>query len=542
MKRSISIILALLLVLSIGPSAAYAEPADSSGDDSRNKKLTEEEVAIADQVIRNFMELTAIPRPTHHEEKISAFFMDWAKAQGLEPVQDEVLNVIFDVPASEGFEEYPIVGLQAHMDMVCVGNSPDFDPVNDSIRAVVDYENGIMTADGTSLGADDGIGCAIIMSMVQGLAPHGPLRVILTVDEEDGVTGVRHIDPAAVADLKYLINVDSEESDYVCVSSSGGVEICITSDKEDGKTPEGDLAVVVSISGLTGGHSGADINLGRQNAIYVLDAVLESLVELTAGGVSYEIASLEGGRNSTSIPPKASAVLVLRSEDMEKLTAALEEQEKAWKERSENTDPNLSISAAKADSVPEAVVSSELAEKTHSLLLGIVNGVYSMSEEIEGLVESSSNLGILRLSPDGLFVRCYERSSNSEKTEEILAIYKKVVKENGLADDYTPSGDSWPFNPDSVLLPLAEKVYLEQNGTEIKVEAVHGTLECGTFAVKIPTLDMISIGPDLKDVHSPAETLYLRSIPKTFNLLAGILNGIAEADQHKGRNTVSDEP
>ena len=529
MKKSISIILALLLVLSTGLSAAYAEPADSSGDDSGNKKLTEEEAAIADQVIRNFMELTAIPRPTHHEERISAFFMDWAKAQGLAPVQDEVLNVIFDVPASEGFEEYPMVGLQAHMDMVCVGSSPDFDPENDPIRAVVDYENGIMTADGTSLGADDGIGCAIIMSMVQGLAPHGPLRVILTVDEEDGLTGVQHIDPAAVADLKYLINVDSEESDSVCVSSSGGVEICITSDKEDGKAPEGDLAAVVSVSGLTGGHSGADINLGRQNAIYLLDAVL---ADLAAGGLPYEIASMEGGTTSTSIPTKASAVLVLRSEDMEKLTAALAEQEKLWKQRSENTDPNLSISAAKADSVPETVISSELAEKMHSLLSGIVNGVYSMSEEIEGLVESSSNLGILRLSPDGLFVRCYERSSSSEKTDEILAVFKKAVEENGLTDEYTPSGDPWPFNPDSVLLPLAEKVYLEQNGTEVKVEAVHGTLECGTFAVKIPTLDMISIGPDLKDVHSPAETLYLRSIPKTFNLLAGILNGIAEADQH----------
>ena len=527
MKNTMKFFLTLLLALSLGLTAACGEGADSSADDIKNRKLTEEELAVATHVIENFVALAGVPRPSHHEEKVSAFLVSWAKEMGLEPVQDKVLNVIFDVPATEGFENYPRVGLQGHMDMVCVGDIPDYDPENDPVRVVVDYDNATMTADGTSLGADDGIGCAIIMSMVQGLAPHGPLRVIITVDEEDGMTGIMNIDPSAVADLKYLINVDSEVSDSVTVSTAGGVEIDISDSGEYGKAPEGDLTVTVMISGLAGGHSGVDINKGRLNAIYVLDSVLDAL---TKEGIAYEIASLEGGTASNAIPSKAAAMLVIKSEDLEKTVSIAKEQETAWKKSAGEADPNLEIAVAATDEKPDTVVAAELAGKAHALLEGLVNGVYTMSEEIEGLVESSSNMGVLKLTPEGLIVSCYERSSNSEKTEEILAIDRKVIEESGLSAEYLPSGDAWPYNPDSVLLPLTEKVYKEQNGSDIKVEALHATLECGTFAVMNPRLDMVSIGPDLENVHSTSEMLYLRTIPKTFNLLAGILAGIAEAD------------
>ena len=527
-----SIFLAILLAVSLGVTGVCAEGADSSADDIKNRKLTEEELAVATHVIENFVALAGVPRPSHHEEKVSAFLVSWAKEMGLEPVQDKVLNVIFDVPATEGCEDYPRVGVQGHMDMVCVGDSPDYDPENDPIKVAVDYENATMTAEGTSLGADDGIGCAIIMSMVQGLAPHGPLRVIITVDEEDGMTGIMNIDPATVADLKYLINVDSEVSDSVTVSTAGGVEIDISDSGDYGKAPEGDLAVTVTVSGLAGGHSGVDINKGRLNAIYVLDSVLEAL---TKEGIAYEIASMEGGTASNAIPPKAAAMLVIQAEDLEKAGSVAKEQEAAWKESAGETEPGLEIAVAAADTVPDTVVTGEEAGKTRALLDGLVNGVYTMSEEIEGLVESSSNLGVLKLAPEGLTACCYERSSNAEKTEEILAIDRKVIEENGLSAEYLPSGDAWPYNPDSVLLPLTEKVYQEQNGSDIKVEALHATLECGTFAVMNPGLDMVSIGPDLENVHSTSEMLYLRTIPKTFNLLAGILAGIAEADAGAGR-------
>ena len=525
MKKLMSVLLAVLLVLSLGLPTAFAEDAEAAGEGAETRELTEEELAVALHVIENFVALSQVPRANGHEEKISAFFKQWAEEQGLNPVQDEVLNVVFDVPATKGYEDWPMVGLQAHMDMVCVGDSPDYDPENDPITVVVDYDTITMTADGTSLGGDDGIGCAIIMSMVQGLAPHGPLRVILTVDEEGFMKGIANLDPSVVADLKYLVNVDSETSDAVTVSTAGGYEIDIDCDEVDVKAPDGDLAVTVKVSGLAGGHSGVDIDKGRQNAIYVLDSVLK---EIAAEGIFFEIASMEGGQASNAIPDNADALLVIRSEDFEKLSSAVADQEAAWKARAA-ADPGLTITSAKADGMPEKVIAPEFAVRVQMLLDGLVNGIYSMSDEIEGLVESSSNMGVFSLSPKGLTSYSYARSSSSEKQDEILAIAEKVITECGLTAEYVWGGDPWPYKPDSVLIPLTQEVYREQNGSEIKVEAVHATLECGTFAKMNPDLDMVSIGPDLINVHSTSEMLYLLTIPKTFNLLAGILDGVAAA-------------
>ena len=472
--------------------------------------------------------MEAVPRPSGHEEKISAFFMDWAKEQGFDPIQDEVLNVVFDVPATEGYEDYPMVGLQAHMDMVCVGESEEYDPENDPIKVIVDYDAATMTADGTSLGADDGIGCAIIMSMAQGLAPHGPLRVILTVNEEDTMAGIMNLDPAAVADLSYLINVDSEVSNAVTVSTAGGVQIDVTKDKIDTKAPDGGCAVEISVNGLMGGHSGMDINKGRLNAIYALETVLK---ELAARNIPYEMASFVGGTASNAIPAEAKAMTTIKSEDQEKVFQTVADVETKLKEAYKNTEHDLAVRAGVVNEIVKSVVSSKEVQGLFSFMDGIVNGVYSMSDEIDGLVESSSNLGVISLTPELLAASMYERSSNAEKTDEILEIDQEVIDENGLDCAMEPSGDPWPYNPDSVLLPLTQKVYLEQNGEDIAVETLHATLECGTFAVMNPSLAMVSIGPDLIDVHSTGEMIYLRTIPKTFNLLAGILDGIADAEK-----------
>ena len=507
-----------------------SDDSDSSPDkvDIKDRKLTEEELAIAKHVIANFLKMEAVPRPSGHEEKISAFFMDWAKEQGFDPIQDEVLNVVFDVPAMEGYEDYPMVGLQAHMDMVCVGESEEYDPENDPIKVIVDYDAATMTADGTSLGADDGIGCAIIMSMAQGLAPHGPLRVILTVNEEDTMAGIMNLDPAAVADLSYLINVDSEVSNAVTVSTAGGVQIDVTKDKIDTKAPDGGCAVEISVNGLMGGHSGMDINKGRLNAIYALETVLK---ELAARNIPYEMASFVGGTASNAIPAEAKAMTTIKSEDQEKVFQTVADVETKLKEAYKNTEHDLAVRAGVVNEIVKSVVSSKEVQGLFSFMDGIVNGVYSMSDEIDGLVESSSNLGVISLTPELLAASMYERSSNAEKTDEILEIDQEVIDENGLDCAMEPSGDPWPYNPDSVLLPLTQKVYLEQNGEDIAVETLHATLECGTFAVMNPSLDMVSIGPDLIDVHSTGEMIYLRTIPKTFNLLAGILDGIADAEK-----------
>ena len=522
--KQLTVLTLCICLFCMGTVACLAEDmTEEPAVDIKDRKLTEEELAIATHVVENFLKLAAVPRPSQKEEKISQFFMDWAREQGFEPVQDDVLNVVFDVPATEGYEDYPMVGLQAHMDMVCVGDSEEYDPENDPIKVIVDYDAATMTANGTSLGADDGIGCAIIMSMAQGLAPHGPLRVIITVDEEDGMTGILNLDPGTVSDLAYLINVDSERSDAVTVSTAGGVQVDVTRDEMLTKAPDGDCAMELTVNGLMGGHSGMDINKGRLNAIYALKDLLQ---ELTAEGISYEISSFEGGSASNAIPAEAKAVIMVRGEDQEAVTKAAGDTEASLKEGYGGVEENMHVRAGVVNAYVDTVVDTEMTQDLLAFMDGIVNGVYSMSEDIEGLVESSSNLGILSLTPDGFRASCYVRSSSNDKEDEILAIDQKIIEEKGLSCTMEPSGDPWPYNPDSVLLPLTQKVYLEQNGEDIYVETLHATLECGTFAVMQPALDMVSIGPDLIDVHSTSEMIYLRTIPKTFNLLAGILDGI----------------
>ena len=532
--KKVGLLFGLCLLLAAWPvmgeeteDAAGAMETESERVDIKDRKLTEEELAIAKHVVENFLKMEEVPRPSGHEEKISAFFMDWAKEQGFDPVQDEVLNVVFDVPATEGYEDYPMVGLQAHMDMVCVGDSPDYDPENDPIKVIVDYDTATMTADGTSLGADDGIGCAIIMSLAQNLAPHGPLRVILTVNEEDTMAGIMNLDPATVADLPYLINVDSEVSYAVTVSTAGGVQIDVTDDEVQTKAPDGGCAMELIVSGAKGGHSGMDINKGRLNAIYATEGILK---ELSERDVPYEIVSFKGGTASNAIPAEAKAVIAVRSEDQENVLQTASDMEASLKEEYKNTEENLSVRAGVINAVVEEAVAPEEMRNVFAFMDGIVNGVYSMSEDIEGLVESSSNLGVITLTPEQFWASAYERSSNAEKTDEILAIDQEAIDAGGFKSVMEPSGDPWPYNPDSVLLPLTQRVYLEQNGEDIKVETLHATLECGTFAVMNPFLDMISIGPDLVDVHSTSEMIYLKTIPKTFNLLAGILAAIGEAD------------
>ena len=256
---------------------------------------------IIDAVYENFLLLAAIPRPSHHEKQVSDFLAGWVTERGARNVtQDEVYNLIFDLPATPGYENLPKAAVQAHMDMVCVGEEgSDYDMLTDPIRVIRDDASGTLTAEGTSLGADDGVGLAIIMAIVEGKMDHGPLRVIFTVDEEDGMTGAFHLDPGAVADVDYLINVDDEVSDEVLLSTAAGEYVSI----DDGVTclaPRGSAALTLELRGLKGGHSGVEIDKGRLNGIIAMARLLEAL---KAEGILYELASLSGGSAPNAIPP-----------------------------------------------------------------------------------------------------------------------------------------------------------------------------------------------------------------------------------------------
>lgn len=507
MKKPMHILITLLMVLSLLFTAV--SHADAPAGDKE----------IIDGVMENFLMLTQVPRPSHHEEKISAFLMDWARSQGLQPVQDRALNVMFDVPATEGFEDYPLGILQGHMDMVvAVAEGKTFDPLEDPITPVRDDAAGTLTAEGTSLGADDGIGVAMMMAVTEGRMNHGPLRIIITVDEEDGMDGAFHLDSAWLDGSEYLINLDNETSNAVLVSTAAGDSIRVEKELAFAD-PAGDLGLAVELSHLTGGHSGVEIDKGRLNGLVGLASFLKQLKEK---GVRYELASLKGGTAGNAIPAAAAAEIVVRSEDRQAVEDAAASFFAELKEKYKGIEDDMRFTVSALAEAPR-VVREEETESAVRYITEIIDGVYTWSRDLPGMVESSSNLGLFSLDENGLSGTSYERSSSPEKEEEILDAQQQLAEACGYAVTRSKMADAWPYDPSSSLLEKTREVYREQNGEEIQVLTVHAGLECGTFKALKPDLDMISIGPDLADVHTVKETLYLNSVPRIWHLLEGIL-------------------
>ena len=507
MKKIMSILLALMMALTLCfAAAAHGEALKKDGE-------------IIDGVMEDFLKLTKVPRPSHHEEKISAFLMDWAREQGLEPVQDKELNVMFDVPATPGYEDRPLGILQGHMDMVvAVAEGKDFDPLEDPITPVMHEDEGTLTADGTSLGADDGIGVALMMAVTEGKMDHGPIRVIITVDEEDGMSGALGLDKAWLEGAEYLINLDNETSTAVLVSTAAGDTVQVSRELTFAE-PEGDLALAVKLSGLKGGHSGVEIDKGRLNGLVGLASFLK---ELKAKGVNYELASLKGGSASNAIPTGAEAAIVIRSGDRQAVEDAAAAFLAEMKETYQGIEDEMELTVSPLAETPRVIPEAE-ADSALRYITEVIDGVYTWSKDLPGMVESSSNLGLFSLDENGLTASGLERSSSPEKEEEILQAQQKLAEACGLTFARAKTADAWPFDPNSRLLEKAKQVYLEQNGEEIEVQTLHAGLECGTFKALNPDLDMISIGPDLADVHTIKETLYLNSVPRVWCLLEGIL-------------------
>lgn len=479
------------------------------------------DAAIIEAVYENFLKLAAVPRPSKHEKQISDFLAAWAKEQGAQNVvQDEANNLIFDLNATAGYESKPLTVLQAHMDMVCVAaEGVSFDALSDPIKVIRDDAAGTLTADGTSLGGDDGAGVAVIMAVTQGKLAHGPVRIILTTDEEQGMSGVLALDGKYVADAKYLINLDNEAADEVVLSTAAG--LCVySSGSATARAPSGDTPLTLELKGLAGGHSGIEINKGRCNGVIAMARLLQKLNE---AGVVYELASLTGGTADNAIPAAAKAVIVV---DSGKSTAKAADVAAAFQSELEKEFAGIEsgFTLRVSDAEPVAQVVSD-ADRAHAIryLTEMIDGVHTMSQYVDGLVESSSNLGVFSLDAEGFIARSYIRSSDAALLDEIGAQQTTLAADCGYTFTTKKVADAWPYDPDNALLPIVREVYQRLNGTPVKEVSIHAGLECGTFALLNPTLNMISIGPDVHDVHSPNETLYLNSIPKTWRLLEGIL-------------------
>ncbi|MTI64973.1 MAG: aminoacyl-histidine dipeptidase [Firmicutes bacterium] len=470
-------------------------------------------------VFKHFETLTNIPRESGNEKAVSDYIVKFSKDLGLDVIQEPSLNVIIKKPATPGYEDKKTVIIQGHMDMVCVKDDDlEFDFQKDPIPLVIDGD--WIKTKGTTLGGDNGIAVAMAMAILEDKSiKHPEIKVLLTVGEETGMDGVLSLNPDNISG-DILINLDSEEEGILLASCAGGCNNIITLDLEK-REPKKDTAYKIVLKGLLGGHSGVEINKRRANAITTLARVLNDL----KGEVEFELSEIFGGDKFNAIPKRAEATLVLNGKDVNTMNKKINDFQKLLKTEYETSDPNLTIELNEVN-CPETVYKEEIKESIIKILCLIPDAVQTMSDSIEGLVESSNNLGVLKEEDEKLiFLNAVRSSVTSLKdniNERIQIICDLVNADMTIESDYP----SWPFKPESETRDLMKKVYKRLFNKPLKVDAIHAGLECGFLIEKIGDIDMVSLGPDLFDVHTPNEKLSISSTKRTYDFLIEVLKEI----------------
>lgn len=467
-----------------------------------------------------FAQVNRIPRPSKREEKMIEFLKSFGERLGLPTKVDEAGNVLITKPATPGFENRRTVVLQSHMDMVCEKNTDSaFDFMKDPIEAYVDGE--WLKAKGTTLGADDGIGVAMQMALLEATdIPHGPIECLFTRDEETGLTGAAALKPGFMTG-DYLINLDSEDEGQIFVSCAGGARTSAEFDFTEVPVPEGYFGFRVEVKGLTGGHSGDDINKKRANANkllvrFLLDAFKKYdlyLVDIQSGGLH------------NAIPREGFAVCAVPMADKEQVRVDLNLLAAAVEEEYSRTEPGV---AFVLESAPVAGTAIDK-DTTRRLLLALQamdNGVFAMSQDLDWLVETSSNLASVRKEDGKVVINSSQRSSVASARENMSATVRAVFELAGARVVTNEGYPGWKMNPNSALLKVAVDSYRRLFSAEPKILAIHAGLECGLFSEKYPYLDMISVGPTLRGVHSPDERLHIPSVQKVWDHLLDMLVNI----------------
>lgn len=476
-----------------------------------------------EKIFTYFEEISKIPRCSGNEKAISDYLVKFAKEHNLEVIQDEVLNVIIKKSATPGYENAPGVILQGHMDMVCVKN---IDKVHDFLKdpITLKYVDDMIYADGTSLGADNGIALALAMAVLTDEnAKHPPLEILITVDEESGMTGANNIDPEHISG-KILINMDSEEEGKLLVSCAGGLRAAINVNTEWENAPKDLVSYTVSIGGLMGGHSGTEIDKKRGNANKLLGRVLHDLYKETPFNLSY----INGGSRANVIPSEAEAVILMSPDKLQITENKIKEWDEILKNEFNISDPNVAVNLSKSEKNFDKILDSTATAKVIDLLMAIPNGIQTMSKSIEGLVESSSNIGVLTTNDKGICFEFSIRSSVSSRKDYIKHQISTIAKLSGA--DFEANGDypAWEYNPDSKLRKVFEKVYKDKYDKKPEIVAVHAGVECGIFGEKIQGLDMISFGPSAYDAHTTNEHVSISSVKRTYEYLLAVLKELKQ--------------
>jgi dipeptidase D len=467
-------------------------------------------------VWQHFAALAAIPRASEKEAAAREYVLGLAKRLGLESVQDSAGNVVIRKPARPGRESAIPAAIQGHLDMVCEKNEGtvhNFD--TDPIRLMVDGD--WLKADGTTLGADNGVGVSAVLAVMESATvAHGPLEFVFTIDEESGLTGATRF-PGGLLQARYFLNLDNEEENTLCIGCAGGIN-SVARRKIARRPAFSGEASRIRISGLAGGHSGVDIHRGRGNALRILGRALLAVMD----GVPLAVSDIWGGSKRNAIPREASAVAVLESAHIPQLQSLLAAYEQEARSDLGSFDPGLRITVESA-ARPEQVIEEADAAVIAGILAGQHHGVLAMSPDVPGLVQTSTNLATVATSQDEVEIATSQRSSIESSKQAAARMVSTVFRFAGFTVEHSGNYPGWKPEPASDIVRTATAVHQDLLGTKPELIAMHAGLECGVIGEKYPGMQMISFGPHIVDVHSPSERIKISSVEPFYRLLTGLL-------------------
>lgn len=468
----------------------------------------------------HFEEICKHPRPSKKEEKIAQYVVSVGERLGLQTEKDKFGNIVIRKPATPGYENRKAVVLQGHIDMVCEKNRDvehDFD--NDPIYPYIDGD--WVKAKGTTLGADNGIGVACALAVLESKdIEHGPLECLFTLDEETGLTGASSLKKNWLkADI--LINMDSEDIGVIFIGCSGGKNTAATFKAKLEKAPRNYSSYELKVAGLKGGHSGLEIQVGRGNAVKILNRAIWSYSQEN----NIRLTEINGGNKHNAIPREAFAVVLVPKNDEKKLKKFIAKYNETVKYEYAIVEPDLVVSMEK-HSAPEKVIDEKTQKHLVNALYAIPHGVIKMSNDIPGLVETSTNLAVVETKGKNINIVTSQRSPVYSQNVDITNMVTAVLKLAGAEITYGDGYPGWAPDINSDILKVFKSTFTKMYGKEPEVTAIHAGLECGIIKEKYPDMDMISFGPTMRDVHSPAEKLQISTVPEFFNQLKTVLKNI----------------
>ena len=471
----------------------------------------------------HFAHICQIPHCSGREAVLRDSLLGLARQRGWTGEVDDVGNLVIYVPAKPGHESAQTVVLQGHMDMVCEkNNDTDHDFQTQGIDAYSDGE--MVRARGTTLGADNGIAIAAALALADDpAAKHGPLEILCTVEEETGLTGAADVQ-ADMIHGRVLINIDSEEEGAVYVGCAGGGDQDGIFTPPRGDAPEGTVAMKINVAGLLGGHSGLDIHLGRGNAVVLLTRLIHQGL---TGGLITAVDTFGGGNLHNAIPREASGVVRVPQDKLNYFEQMVQARLATEKETLGDVDPGLTMTAEAVEAAGTTIAAADIGPFI-SMLLELPPGVVAMSEEIEGLVETSNNLAVVKDNGGALTVKTSSRSSVADELTKLRAFICRTMEKVGCEIHSDEGYPGWEPDMDSKLLARAKRVYQEQFDKEVEVKAIHAGLECGIIGEPIPGMDTISIGPTIFSPHSPDERIEIATVGKFWTFFAALMADLAE--------------